>query len=265
MRKIADWQAGCVIFVCIVAAGILLDSWPRYHDCREAAAMIPVKEKTLLLLQSREHVAAAAIPLIRHTPSSLLQLITGIGHDSGIHLMSFRHAPIEAGRGFFRDHAACTFSGTYQQVVVTMLALADAANGLLLRDFTLQLSDQGDYLLNVDVFLTHAESRRQVKEQINKLDNPFCAGDDGRPMNQAEDAAALRSDTVGTMQMLAYLRQGTETVAWLRLSSGHLVQIQRGEIIGAEQAVVEAVDQTGVSLMSAAGRRYHIRRAGERQ
>jgi hypothetical protein len=144
-----------------------------------------------------------------------------------------------------------------------MHVLSAAASAVLLRDFTLQLSDQGDYRLQAEVLLSSRVMHQQAKEKIDRLNNPFCAGDDGLPVNQQEELAVLRADAISGMQMLAYLSQGVERIAWLRLSDGHLVSVQRGAVIGRERAVVKMIEQTGVILIDAAGRRYRIRRPGE--
>lgn len=261
VRNILNWQLGCLVFISIVAMGALLDSWPAYSHWRELQAMLLVKEQTLMTLQAREHRQAAALSLTPRIPASLLSMMTAMARDQGMNLLSFVHATDEIERDLFREHAVCVLSGTYREAMSTLLALTRASAGIVLRDFSLHVSDQGEYILQVDVMLRSAAALQTASEHVDGLNNPFCAGDDER-MASRTDTAALYKDSVRSMQMLAYLQQGHNRIAWLRLTDGQLVQVQRGAVIGREQAAVDMINPAGLRLIATDGRDYQIARVG---
>lgn len=242
------WRYASLVFAFVLAAGMLVDGWPIYQSCRRKQ-----REESVLIKQLHEIQQTVSLPAlhVNHVKNvSLLKVMTDIAHVTGARLISMKQLSFENEKEVVSDRVSCVLNGSYHEILGVMTTLVNQSSGLLMRDFSITLIEQGDFTLQIDISMLNTY-QVSYSYTATALPNPFCAGVDGQPKDKGSDWRRLRSVPVGLLQMTGYVKQGQRAVAWIRLPEGDVVQIERGDVIGREQASVSSITRNQVALMSA--------------
>lgn len=184
-------------------------------------------------------------PVISKT--AFLELLPLLAQDHHIVMRSVAMKPIMS-QGEVR--MKLIIQGDFSHLSQFSLALTKRGHNILIESFSYQTNKDNKLQLALDLLLMRRNiPNEKESENLDSNLNPFCVATDSIGRIAEHDRLAVSTLSIMQMKMTGYFFQVKRQEALVRLPTGVLIEINVGDQLGVEQAIVTSIHADRIEMI----------------
>ncbi len=232
------WLYAIVLNLMLTAAAYyydMRDKFMRVAELQQTENEIRTKFVGVKSLANPKWIQPPKLSSVETSELTSVSALVNLAHINGLSIQAIKVVSTDEARMIH-----FIVQGQFQSLYSFIFTLEREANLAEIQHFSCGLTQQQQLQMQADILLHNSvtPSFTTTRSHSLKIDNPFCASTHINGWAQGFSLTQMQSTSIRLMKMVGYLHQEQRTQALILLPNTDLVAIQKGSILGKEQATV---------------------------